>query len=55
MSLKHEPEHPKSELWDNLEGYVGREVEGLFRMRGDMYTYDQFMLMYGKNLHNIVK
>ena len=33
---------------------VGREVRGGFRIGGHMYTYGQFMLMYGKNHHNIV-
>ena len=37
------------EGWEGLGG--GREVqEG-----GDMYTYGWFMLMYGRNQHNIVK
>ena len=45
----------KSDLCDNLEGWDGvgdgREVqEGK-----DMYTYDWFMLMYGRNQQNIVK
>ena len=34
---------------------VGREVGGTFRSEGTMYTYGQFMMMYGKNHHNIVK
>ena len=33
---------------------VGREVGGGFRIGGHMYTYGPFMLMYGKNHHNIV-
>ena len=37
-------------LCDNLEGW-----EGGVRGRGHMYTYGCFMLMYGKNYHNIVK
>ena len=32
-----------------------REVGGGIRGRGHMYTYGQFMLLYGKNHHNIVK
>ena len=34
---------------------VGREVAGGFRMGEHMYTYGRFILMYGKNHHNIVK
>ena len=34
---------------------VGREEEGEFRIRGHMHPCDQFMLMYGKNYHNIEK
>ena len=34
---------------------VGREVEGGFRVVGHMCTNGWFMLMYGKNHHNIVK
>ena len=34
---------------------VGRKVGGRFRMRGHMYTYGWFMLMYGPNHHNKVK
>ena len=33
---------------------VGREVGGRFRMRGDMYMYGRFMLMYSKIHHDIV-
>ena len=39
---------PKPELCDNLERSGG---EG----GGHMYTYGRFILMYGKNHHNIVK
>ena len=40
---------------DNLEEWVelGGGREG--RERGHMYTYDRFMLMYGRNHHNAVK
>ena len=34
---------------------VGREEEGVPAGRRHMYAYGQFMLMYGKNHHNIVK
>ena len=35
-------------------GWGGR-WEGGFRMGGRLYTCDQFILMYDKNHHNIVK
>ena len=38
-SLKYEAEHPKLMLWDNPEGWVGREVEGGFWVVGHMYTH----------------
>ena len=34
----HEAGHSKLVLWDNLEGWGGREDGGAFRMRGHMYT-----------------
>ena len=34
---------------------VGRELGGGFKMGGHMCTHGWFMLMYGKNYHNIVK
>ena len=34
---------------------VGKEVGEGFRMVGHMYTHGWFMLVYGKNHHNIVK
>ena len=47
-SSMHEARHSKQGLWDNKEGCgSGRE--------GNMYTCGRFMLMYGKNHHNIVK
>ena len=36
-------------------GRVGREVGGDFRMGAHMYIHGWFMLMYGKNHHNILK
>ena len=41
-------------LCDNLEGWEGRVVVGLIRGRGHVYTYGRFLLMYGKNHHDIV-
>ena len=34
---------------------MGWEVGGDPGCKGQMYTCDQFVLMYGKNHHNIVK
>ena len=34
---------------------VAREVGGGSPGRGHMYAYGQFMVMYGKNYHNIEK
>ena len=48
----HEAGHPKLVLWDNPEGWGEEEVVGGMGMGwgdGHMYTYGQFMLMYGKN------
>ena len=56
----HEAGHPapKLVLWGNPEGWGGRdrmEVGGGFRTEGThVYTYGQFILMYGKNCNNIV-
>ena len=49
--------HPKPVLCDKLEGQgrVGTEVRGGLEWRGHMFTYGQFILMYDKNHHNIVK
>ena len=35
-------------------GGMEREVEGKFKREGHMYTFVWFMLMYGRNHHNIV-
>ena len=43
-----------SGLGDKLEGWGGR-WEGGVRGRGHMYTYEWFMLMFGRNQHSIVK
>ena len=48
----NEAGHPKRVLGDNPSNRVGREV-GSGREE-HMYTCSQFMLMYGKNHHNIV-
>ena len=54
-SLMHEAGHWKLVLWDNPEGW-GKERGGTgFRMGRYMYICGWFMLMYGKNHHNIVK
>ena len=51
-SSMHEAGHSKLVLWDNLEGWSGKGGSG---WAGHMYTCGQFMLMYGKNRHSIVK
>ena len=44
-----------SALWQPRgEGWGGR-WEGPSRRKGNMYTYGWFMLMYGRNQHNIVR
>ena len=47
--------HPKLVLCDDLEGWGGQRGWGGSPGRGHMYAYGQFMLMYGKNYHNIEK
>ena len=34
---------------------MGREVEGRFKSEGTCYTYDWFMVMYGRNQCNTVE
>ena len=46
----HEERHSKSVLWDRM----GKEVGVEFRMGGTHVHSGQFMLMYGKNDHNII-
>ena len=47
--------HPKAVLCDNLEGWGGERCERGFQDGGEhKYAYGQFILMYGKNHHNIV-
>ena len=48
----HEEVLSKLVLWDNPEGWDG---EGGFRMVWHRYICGWFMLMYGRNHHNIVK
>ena len=48
--------HAKPVLWDNLEGYGGEGGGRGFRMgENTCIHYGRFMLMYGKNHHNIAK
>ena len=54
-SLMHEAGHPKQVLQDNPEGWGGEGGGWGFRIRGGIRICSRFMLMYGKNLHNIVK
>ena len=54
-SLMHEAGHPGQSPGTTWKDRLGREVDGEFSMGGHMYTYDWFMLMSGKNHHNIVK
>jgi len=49
-SSMHEERHSKSVLWDRM----GKEVGVEFRMGGTHVHSGQFMLMYGKNDHNII-
>ena len=53
-SLMHKAEHSKLMLWDTQRDGVGRVMGAGFRMVGHMDTHGWFMLMYGKNHHNIV-
>ena len=54
-SSMHEAGHSKLVHWDNPEGWDG-EGGGRGVQDGEhMYTRAWFMLMYGKNHHNIVK
>ena len=42
-------------LHDNLEGWGGVGVGERFKREGYVYTHGWFMLMDGRNLHNIIK
>ena len=51
----YEAGHPKPVLCDSLEGWGG-EGGGWVRgsgWRGHVYAYGRFMLIYGKNHHNV--
>ena len=54
-NLMHEVGHPKPVLWDNSErkGEEGGGTEDYTCLH--VYTCDQFMWMYGRNHHNVVK
>ena len=55
-SLMHEAGHSKPVLWDNPEGWGGEgHGQGGSGWGGHMYTHGWFVLMFGKNHHNIVK
>ena len=41
--------------WDDPKGWDGVGGRSGVQIRGHMYTYGWFMLMYGKNHYNIVK
>ena len=53
--LIHDAENPKPVLCDNKTGGMERKAGGRFKRRGHMYTCGWFMLMYGRNHHNVVK
>ena len=52
-SSMHDTRHSKPVHWDNPEGWDGEG--GGVQDQGHMYTMADFMWMYGKNQHNIVK
>ena len=52
-SSMYEAGHPM--VRENPEGQGGEGSGSGFRMGGHVYTYGQFMLLYGKNHHDIVK
>ena len=54
-SLMHETGHSKPVHWDDPEGWDGEGGRREVQDGGDMYTRGQFMLMYGKNHHGIIK
>ena len=53
-SSMHKAGHSKPVLWDNPEGWVGEGGGRSVQNRGHMCTCGWFMLMYGKNNHNII-
>ena len=54
-SWMYEAGHPKSVLWDDLEGREGEEGGRGVQDEGDTCILCQFMLIYGKNHNYIVK
>ena len=54
-SSAHETGHPEPVLWDNPEGQRGEAGGKGVQDGGGTYNFGRFMLMYGKNRHNIVK
>ena len=50
----HEAGHPKPVLWDNPEGWVGREVGGGFRIGGRVHLRLIHVDVW-QNHHKIVK
>ena len=55
-SSMHEAGHPKPMLWNNVKRLGGEGVGGIQDGSGGKHVYLwRFMLMYGKNHHNVVK
>ena len=52
--LMHETGCSGTVHWDDPEGWDGEGGGRGVQDRGHMYTYGPFMLMYGRNHHNIV-
>ena len=55
VTLMYEAGHPKPGLWDNLDRQGGEGGGRGAQTEGHMYTDGQFMLMYGRNHHNMAK
>ena len=53
-SAMHDAGQPRPVSGTAQKDGEGREVGGGFRMGGHVYTCGRFMLMYGRNHHNIV-
>ena len=53
-SSMHKAGHQKLVLWNNPEGWGGRGDGRGVQDGGHMCTRGRFMLVYGKNHHNIV-
>ena len=54
-SSMHDAGHSKPVLWDNPEGWGGKGQGSGVQDGGHMCTCGQFMSVYGKNYHNVVK